>query len=837
MLLVLEDLHWADTSTLDLVVFLAHNLDDRRVLLLATYRADEPTSADRMQRLAEGVRRSGASLLVELWPLEAEAMAALLTAHADAPLSTALADAIVARSEGNPFFAEELVAAARGPNSALPNGLRDLLLQRVTRLDRPTQNLLRLAAAAGRDVAYLLLRATSELPEGDVRESLRQAVESGVLVADQAAGLFRFRHALLAEAIYATILPGEREQLHGRLAEELASHETTAAAELAPHWAAAGRPREALVASVEAAHQAEVVFGLAEARAHLERALALWDAVPVAQQVVGLDYAELCSWAAELASLTGAAPNAVALTERAIELVGESDRSRAALLHQRLGRYLFESGSGDTFLAANERAVAIVPAEPSAERAQALEALGRGLQIVWRYDESQAMCEQALELARHVGAIDVEVRALTTLGNDLAYLGRADDGLALLDQALEDAERIADPHALHRVYVSITDVLTMIGRPRESAKVGEQGLAAMRRYGIDTTVLAANWIEALLAIGEWDRADDASANLLRATNANYPHMPLGLRAALEAGRGNFDAARVRYEAARPTVRHEPGLATLSGYLAELALWERQWMDADEAVRQGMESARPRWGTQLRVWLSAMGLRASAELAALARARRDADGERHALNRARSLLTSARRAAVDASAITPNSGGWLAVAEAEYQHVLQTPRPELWSHAAETWDRLERPPIVAYCRWRQAEACVAVGGSRIEASRPLREAHVIADQIGARPLLGEIDLLAQRARLDLADPYATKPNRHDSLEKTLGLTAREAEVLALVARGYTNREIAATLIISTKTASVHVSHILHKLGAPNRQEAAAIAHRLAPPPDGRRQRDG
>ena len=239
VLLVLEDLHWADTSTLDLVVFLAHNLDDRRAMLLVTYRADEPTSSDRMHRLAEGVRRSGSSLLVELGPLEAEAMAALLTAHVGTPLSTALADAIVARSEGNPFFAEELIAAARGPNSALPTGLRDLLLQRVTRLDRPTQSLLRLAAAAGRDVGYQLLRATAQLSERDVHESLRQAVEHGVLVADQAAGTFRFRHALLAEAIYAAVLPGEREQLHGRLADELASHGRDRGSE---SWRRIGRP-------------------------------------------------------------------------------------------------------------------------------------------------------------------------------------------------------------------------------------------------------------------------------------------------------------------------------------------------------------------------------------------------------------------------------------------------------------------------------------------------------------------------------------------------------------------------------------------------------------------
>jgi DNA-binding CsgD family transcriptional regulator len=133
--------------------------------------------------------------------------------------------------------------------------------------------------------------------------------------------------------------------------------------------------------------------------------------------------------------------------------------------------------------------------------------------------------------------------------------------------------------------------------------------------------------------------------------------------------------------------------------------------------------------------------------------------------------------------------------------------------------------MAYCRWREAEALVAAGASRAEASTPFRAARDVAARIGANPLLRELELLARRARLDLAPPPAESPDRRQDLEKTLGLTAREAEVLALVARGYTNREIAVALVISVKTASVHVSHILRKLDAPNRLEAATIAHRL------------
>ena len=174
-----------------------------------------------------------------------------------------------------------------------------------------------------------------------MRESLRRAVEHGVLVAEQATGSFRFRHALLAEAIYATILPGEREELHARLAERARAQREPRrrrSSRRTGRRRAAARRRWPRRSRRHA--QAEAVFGLAEALAHLERALALWHAVPDAAELAGLDLAELCAWAAELASHVGAAPRAVELARRAIELVGADDPHRAALLHVRLGEYL-----------------------------------------------------------------------------------------------------------------------------------------------------------------------------------------------------------------------------------------------------------------------------------------------------------------------------------------------------------------------------------------------------------------------------------------------------------------------------------------------------------------
>jgi hypothetical protein len=236
-----------------------------------------------------------------------------------------------------------------------------------------TQRLLRLVAAAGRDVGFGLLRTLDGRSAREVQESLREAVEHSVLVAVEATGRFRFRHALLAEAVYSTILPGEREELHARLAEELTRPGAASPAELAPHWAAAGRRPEALAASVKAARQAEAVFGHAEAYAHLERVLALWAEVPAATELAGLDLPDVCAWTADLARLVGDATRALELGQRAIELIGAADPHRAAVLQVGIAEDLHATCNRDAVIPALEYAVGLAPTEPpSPERAFAL---------------------------------------------------------------------------------------------------------------------------------------------------------------------------------------------------------------------------------------------------------------------------------------------------------------------------------------------------------------------------------------------------------------------------------------------------------------------------------
>ena len=307
VLLVLEDLHWADASTLDLLAFLARAIHDERVFIVATWRHDAVHKDDPVHRLASELRRRRIASTMDLGPLTRDELAALVARESDAPLCPELVESVCARAEGNPFFAEELIAAALRDEPELPGLLQDVLLADFQRLQSPTQTVVRFAAAAGREVPPAVLIAAMPLAEEQIVEALREAVDHGLLLPDRATGTYRFRHALIAEAAYATLLPGEREDVHERLARALAS-DGARAGELAEHWIAARRPEEALASSLEAAREAVAVSGLSEALRHLERVLDLWDRVPRAEDVAGVAISTLLDWAGELAGGAGPRP-------------------------------------------------------------------------------------------------------------------------------------------------------------------------------------------------------------------------------------------------------------------------------------------------------------------------------------------------------------------------------------------------------------------------------------------------------------------------------------------------------------------------------------------------
>ena len=307
VVLVLEDLHWADESTLDLMAYLAHAVPGRRVLFVASYRSDEAGPGAHLQEFVANLVSAHDVRARELEPLSREEVAAILAADGGGELPEAMAEAILARAQGNPFFARELIAAAARGQTTLPPALRDVLLAKAARMDATGRHVLRVTATAGRDISYSLLAAVVPVDELTLAEALRQAVEREVLEPDHATRSFRFRHALFAEAIYDSLLPGERELLHEHLARALTEEPGLTApgaeaAEPAHHWVAAGRPVEALVASMEAAREAEAVSGLTEALRHVERVLDLWDDVPRAEELAGSALPSVLAWAAALGS-------------------------------------------------------------------------------------------------------------------------------------------------------------------------------------------------------------------------------------------------------------------------------------------------------------------------------------------------------------------------------------------------------------------------------------------------------------------------------------------------------------------------------------------------------
>jgi DNA-binding CsgD family transcriptional regulator/tetratricopeptide (TPR) repeat protein len=833
VLLILEDLHWADSSTLDLVTFLAHVVSGSRVLLLATYRSDEARSDQPLQRLITGLLRARKANAIDLGPLTETEVAALLDGVAGAPVAALLTGTICQRSEGNPFFAEELYAAAMHGEPDVPHVLRDVLLQRVSRLDPRSRMVLRTAAAAGRDVSYGLLAAVVPLAEPELQDALRAAVDEFLLVPDQDAGTFRFRHALLAEAVYRTLLPGEREEVHARLAAVLCERPQLAtaglvASDLAHHWAAAGRPAEALVESVRAARGAEAMSGRAEALRHAEMALTLWSQVPDAAGVAGTSLVALLEWAAELANLTGNSTRAAEFMGRALDLSDvDAEPARVAARYERLGSYLLPTGQRELGLAAFRRAVELAPAEPpTAERVRVLAALGNALLLSARYDESRDVCQQALELAATIGDRRAAFRATDVLAGDLCYLGRLDEGLAMLFAACEpDPDRETPPDLL-RPYIYLSDALNHAGRLPDAVRIAYEGLMTARRLGVERgagNVLAHNLAEALLGTGDWQRAGDVLTNALRNGGTFWSHYAHLQRAQLGIWRGEFDAAREHLKAGVQAAFEPPTAPAYALLQAELAAWQGRIDAAASSVDESLRQAGLNGDLNSRPRACALGLRVEADRTRLALARRDPIAVDEARRRARRLLHDARRSARPAATLTPDGTAWLAVAEAEYAGVKGSPVPHLWKVAVTAWEELERPYGVAYCQWQHSVALTIAGATGADVTAAARAAHQLATRLGAEPVRREVELLAQRARLDLVGV-----RRVGRAPSSLGLTAREDEVLQLLGRGYTNRQIATELGISVKTASVHVSHILRKLGMSRRLEAATIAQRLASP---------
>jgi len=852
VLLVIDDLHWADRSTRDFLAFLARNVCHQRLLVVSTFRVDELHRRHPLRPFLAEIERTERASRVPVERFTPAELSAQLTAILGTAPDDDLLDRVWSRSEGNPLFAEEILAAEREGDGTLPESLRDALMLRVEALGEVTQEALRWVSAAQR-IDHDVLEEASALDPRALRDALREAVAHHVL-STQFDGRIAFRHALLREAVYDDLLPGEHAELHLRLARVLEARLDGSpctgldqAAEIAHHFDAAGDQPAALRTAVRAGATAERVHAEREAAVFYERALVLWDRVEDPEALAGCDHVDLLARAARAPQFDYS--RCIHLLKSALaELDHEAEPGRAALLLERLGKARWSSGKGQLALEAWDAALGLLPAEPpSEERAQLLAAKAAGLMLWGRYADGRAMADEALAVADAVGSRRVRIHALNTKGVCLRGGEDTERGFAILREAMAMARADHDVDQLLRAYLNLSDALHLTGRTHEARELLIEGRREVRELGRHAKWLAIQQAEIAYDLGFWDEANElVPAELGRGTQGTTRVFYELTRASLAMGRGGHADARARLEVARDLVArsYEPQWhAPITAMLAGLERRERNIDAARAAIRTGLErladtEAMDDGARLARIFSAAAGVEADA--AQQARDLGRAGDEAAAIAAAHAYAEKAREAASRPFAdATPEAAAMVLVADAEAAAATGTPDPQLWARAADAWAAIDRPFRVARVRWREAEARLT-RGDRAGAERAGTDALALAQRLGAAWLVDELTALARRGRLRIQTPPAAVPAPDlDAADvpavadpaAELGLTRRERDVLALVAQGRTNRQIGEALFMAEKTASVHVSRILAKLDVRSRTEAAAVAHRLGIEPSG------
>jgi DNA-binding NarL/FixJ family response regulator len=849
VVLLIEDLHWADRSTRDFISFLIRNGRGVPMLVVCTYRSDELHRTHPLRPfLAEEERRDRVER-IELEPFTRDEVAALVEAIVGERPADALVDDLYRRSDGNPFFAEELLEASQ-TGAVIPETLRDALMVRIEALSDEARETLRLAAVAGVRVDDRLLAEVTELGERELDGALRECVTRNVLIQD-GDGL-AFRHALVRDAVYSDLLPGERTKLHIAIAEALtadpslaAAKGEAAAAELAYHWWEARRLPEALASAVAAGEAAERVYAFAEAERHQEHALEIWDQVPDAEERAGSDRAALLGRAAENANLADYSGRALTLAREAVKLIdAEVEPVRAALQYERLGRYFWVSAYSDDSLRAYEAAVDLMPKEPATpELALVLSARGQILMLRGYPEESRELCLRAIEVARAVGARAEEGHALNTLGTNVSHLGDRRTAIGHLEEAARIAHELQWVDEIGRCHVNLSEEVGWDSRIAEGVRMTlegvremrELGAGAYRRYLETEAALRMVWLGRLAEADELIRSvRDTSPRGMHAAQLG------GAEADLAMARGELDVAVESLREARSGIgptRDAMFFAPVVGLEVELAVVRGEPDTAVELLELALAEIAGRQYEFSVARLYARGARAYADLAERARALSNDDaasaasaGASKTVERFSEVLDPKHYPEGEPVALAL---AYLDVAAAEVTRARGASDPEAWARAVRAWTGhgflLER----VYAEWRQAEAIIAAGGDRDEAATVIGRAATTASASGAAGMLDAVTAFARAARLPLPEAAVPAPEPSPAGEPAagdpelarLGLTRRELEVLALVADGRTNREIGESLFIAEKTASVHVSRILGKLGVRSRVEAATAAQRL------------
>jgi DNA-binding CsgD family transcriptional regulator len=844
--LVIEDVQWADDGTRSLITFLSRNLRAARVLVLVTIRSEDIDPGGPVSRFIAELERHDWVERIELEPLDRGDVTSILRSLRGSTPAPDLVDSIATRSGGNPFFLEQLAAVStQGTAGELPPRLRDVLIARLSQFPESTRIVLRAAAAAGRRVDDEVLGVVLGLSPKAIADALRPAIAQGLLVdagtADDGPAGYVFRHALLAEVAERELLHGERDRLHAAFASELERRGevdgvAVSPAELAYHWVAARNHERAVPALVDAGLEAERVYAFADARRQFEQALTLWPADQEVPQAVGLDRVAVLQHAAESAVLSGAYADAVTLGRRAImtaeldEVIdGRPDPTRLGALHDRLRWFLWESGDRPAAEAAVEEALRLIPTEPpTALRARAL-GQAAGLRLFGGSPrDAGRLATEAIAVARTAGAPAEEAFALGILGWSKAVSGNVDEGIATYQEGLAIAERLGGVEGIALAHANLAALLDRVGRTDASLEAAREGFAITQRLGVARTYgggLLGHAAKALFDLGRWDEAAAAADEGLALDPVGSASIWLHVnRARVDANQGRFDEAEDHLrQAGAIAIGAERYRLPLLAATAELAAWRHRPQPIRAAVEAVLGSVDEGLPVDPAVgWLAWHALRAEADAAAEARSRHDDKALLEIEARVMPIVArlAGRGEQNDVGPVDERRDAVAGLCIGELGRLRGEGDPAAWDATAAAWDRIGRPALAAYARYRSAEALLGQRGDRSVAAGSLRSAHRGATQLGAFPLLGEIERLARQARIELDAGRVGEPP-----PDPLGLTEREAEVIRLVAAGRSNQQIADALFITRKTASVHVSNILGKLGVANRVEAAAIAQRL------------
>lgn len=832
LLVVVEDVHWADQSTRDLISLLFARSFDSPVSVLASYRTDDLHRRHPLRAtVAEWTRLPGLRRL-QLGPLPDAYVRRLVGGLQVGAMSERDLHTIVARAEGNAFFAEELTVASEMGSEGLPDDLSDLLLVRLDRLGDSAKQVVRAASCSGRRVSHILLSQVVDQDDEELERSLRAAVESNVLVQVGVDG-YAFRHALLAEAVYDDLLPGERGRIHAAYAQALSSRVVDGtAAELARHARAANDLDTAIRASISAGLDAMSVGGPDEAARHYEAALDLLSD-PKREVPVGLDPISLVVDAAEAVTASGHPQRAVALVEDQLRHLSTDaparDRARL-LMAMATAASLTDVPTGA--LEAMTEALSLIDDEPTPLRAKLLSALALANAQRGRDEEAARHAAEALGLAQQLGLPRVVADATTTLAGIDERGGDPDAARTALEQIVVLARSQGHTGAEMR------GLFLLGGLHHERAEYEE----AQRIYALaESTALAAGrpWapygfdgrmMGALTAYqrGLWD---DALA-MADYSGQSPPQLPEAMLNAVKmlvaAGRG--DRATLRFfEQSRPLWERE-GLLALVGGAAAIELYGQDGditamlAAHDDVVANATRIWQEFFAGRIRLSALVLGQLASAVVTARV-------SDRHVLMAPVAGLVTAvegvrQRIDKRKQPLGPEGVAWLARSHAEHLRLrwladIDPPHEQdlvaAWEEATTAFTVMGHPFETARSQARLASVLRAMGRTSEARENALAARHT-ARQLGAEPLLAELGQLGAGSGREV-----------DSRRNT-ELTTRETEILTLVAQGRSNGEIARQLFISPKTVSVHISNILAKLGAASRTEAAAIGRRDGLLPD-------